>query len=115
MLKHQASGVFAGTCQPVEKMPDAADFFSSGSAAPQQRRSFIRHPFVTGLQRLRFAAGLAAGLAYLHARGFIHPDVASRNVLLALTAKIQPPTRPRRPQGENYRNAGSNACALDST
>jgi serine/threonine protein kinase len=32
--------------------------------------------------RLEFARGLADGLAYLHARKFIHRDVAARNVLL---------------------------------
>jgi hypothetical protein len=60
--------------------------------------------------RLRFALDLANGLAYLHARRFIHRDVATRNVLLSssLAAKLSDFGLTRESIGNNeyYRSHG---------
>ena len=65
---------------------------------------------LTEQQRLGFAVDLASGLAYLHARGFIHRDVAARNVLLSssLTAKLADfgLTRESQTDSDYYRSQG---------
>ena len=67
-------------------------------------------PELTELQRLGFAADLANGLAYLHARGFIHRDVAARNVLLSSTLTVKLAdfglTRESQADSEYYRSQG---------
>lgn len=44
---------------------------------------------ITEAIRMSFAGDCAAGLAYLSSRGFIHRDIASRNVLLSSEKKCK--------------------------
>ena len=45
---------------------------------------------VTQFKKIRFVVGITEGLVYLATRGFVHRDIATRNVLLnsELTPKV---------------------------
>lgn len=68
-----------------EPMVMVVEFMEHGSL-----KSWLEVRAPTAAQQLQWAGDVAAGLAHVHGKGFLHRDVAARNVLLssALRAKV---------------------------
>ena len=74
-----------GVCTAGEPVMVILEYCEHGSL-----KSFLEaSENLTELTRLSFAGDCAAGLAYLAGRGFIHRDIASRNVLLSSEKKCK--------------------------
>ena len=75
-------------------------------------QSHLKNSTVSETQRIQFGAETASGLQYLSCRGYVHRDIASRNVLLnsELRAKIADFGMSRDTSNSNdyYRSRGGN-------
>ncbi|EGD79629.1 TK/RTKC protein kinase [Salpingoeca rosetta] len=73
-------------------------------------KSYLENKDVPSELKIQFIADCCAGLAHIHAKGFIHRDVAARNVLISteVTAKIADfgLTRESKEHEDYYRSRG---------